>query len=153
MAGILFNVNSGEIALSTTPLTVLQIKAPSNQRVLLRRLAFTGKMAAGGTDTPVKVRFTRSTSNFGTAGSSVTPAKQNTSDSETVQTTAGKNFSVEPTTPADALMWWEVQPQSGIIENFPPNAPVVIPGGSSLNIEATAGAGTPTVNFQVTCEE
>ena len=147
-----FNVNSGEITLAaSTAKTCLQVKAPTNQRVLIRKLRIMGKMAAGGTDTPVKVRMTRSTANFGT-GSSVTPTKCNPSDTETIQSTAFGTFTVEPTTPTDGGLWWEVQPQSGIIEFYPDKEPIIIPGGQSVQFEATSAA-TPTLNFQAECEE
>jgi hypothetical protein len=67
MAGVLWHVNSGECSLvAATPKSLLQIIAPTKQRVIIRALRFFGKQPAGGTDTPVKIRLTRSTANFGT---------------------------------------------------------------------------------------
>lgn len=152
MAGVLANATSGEVALvAATPKTVLQIKAAANQRVLLKALRITGKAAAGGTDTPVKVRLTRSTANFGT-GTAVTPNKNDPTDDETLQTTVAKDFSVEPTTPTDAGVWWEVQPQSGVIEFLPPGMEIKIPGGQALNVEMTS-TGTPTLAVSALYEE
>lgn len=153
MAGVLFNVNSGDIALvAATAKTVLQIKAAANQRVLIRHLRFMGKQPAGGTDTPVKIRMTRSTANFGTATGAATVCKNNQSDGETLQTSTGQNFTVEPTTPTDGGIEWLVQPQSGVIEFLPPDRPIVCKGGEAVNFECTSPA-TPTLNLQVTCEE
>lgn len=155
MAGLLFNVNSGEIALvASTAKTCLQIKAPANQRVLVRALRLMGKQAAGGVDLPVKVRVTRSTANFGTATGAATVGKNNPSDSETIQTTTGQNFTVEPTAPADAGIAWEIQPESGVIEFLPAGMFIVIPGGAAVNFECTSGSlMTPTMNLCATCEE
>lgn len=152
MAGIIAHVSSGEVALvAATAKTVLQIKAAANQRALLRSLRITGKQAAGGTDTPLFCRLTRSTANFGT-GTPVTPAKNDPTDDETIQTSAARNFSSEPTSPTDALIAWEIQPQSGIIEFLPPGLEIKIPGGQSLNIEMTS-SGTPTVLVSAAFEE
>ncbi len=152
MAGIVAHVNSGEVALvANTAKTILQIKAPANQRVLVKSIRLFGKAAAGGTGVPVKVRLTRSTANFGTF-SAATPGKNDTSDSETLQATAGSNATVEPTTPTDTGLLYEVPDQSGIIEFLPPGMEIRIPGGAALNIEATS-TGTPTVAAQVTYEE
>ena len=153
MAGLKIVGTTGEVTYSTTPETGLQIKAPTNQRVVIKSIRALGKQAAGGTDTPVKIRGTRSTSNFGTAGSSVTPGKLNPSNGETIQSTWGAAFSVEPTSPTDSGMWWEVQPQTGIIEFLPPGQEIEIPGGQAFNFEVTAGAGTPKLTLTVTAEE
>lgn len=152
MAGLLCNVTSGEVALvAATAKTVLQIKAAANQRVLLRSLKIMGKAAAGGTDTPVKVRFTRSTANFGTL-TAATPNKANPSNAETIQTTCGSNATVEPTTPTDGGVMYEISPQSGVIEFYPPGLELHVPGGNALNIECTSAA-TPTLTITATFEE
>lgn len=152
MAGLGFNANSGEVTLAAgVAKTVLQVKAPANQRVLIRSLRLMGKQPAGGTDTPAKVRLTRSVANFGT-GSGVTLAKTNPTNTETLQSSAFSNFTVEPTAPTDGGEWWEVQPQSGVIEYLPRDGPIEIPGGQSAQFEATSVA-TPTLNFQAKCEE
>ncbi|AMV23425.1 hypothetical protein VT84_03380 [Gemmata sp. SH-PL17] len=152
MAGLVLHVNSGEVALAASAAkTVLQIKAPANQRVLVKSLRLFGKAAAGGTGVPVKVRATRSTANFGTL-SGATSGKNDSSDSETIQTTCGANATVEPTTPTDTGLLWEVPDQSGVIEFLPPGMEIRIPGGTALNIECTS-TGTPTVAVQATYEE
>lgn len=153
MAALTFHVNSGEVALAAaTAKTVLQIKAPANQRVVVKGLRIFGKQAAGGSDPVVKVRMTRSTANFGT-GTSATPGKNDPSDSETIQSTAASNFTVEPTSPTDSGLWWEFQPQLGIEEFLPLDMVIKIPGGQSVNFEMTTPSGTPTVMMTATCEE
>jgi hypothetical protein len=152
MAGLLLNVNSAECVLvASTAKTLLQLKAPANQRLKLRGLKILGKQAAGGTDAVVKVRMTRSTANFGT-GTAATPGKANPSNGETVQSTAAGNFTVEPTSPTDGGLWWEVQPQSGVIEFLPPGLEVEVPGGQSIQFEATS-TGTPTLIVTALYEE
>jgi hypothetical protein len=152
MAGVLAHVTSGEVALvANTAKSCLQILAANNQRVLIRALRFTGKQPAGGTDTPVKIRMTRSTANFGTF-TSATPHKNDPNDGETIQTTCGSNASVEPTSPTDGGIWWELQPQSGIIEFLPPDSLIKVPGGQSVQFEATSVA-TPTITLTATFEE
>jgi hypothetical protein len=154
MAGVIAHVNSGECTLvASTAKSLLQIKAATNQRVLIRGLKIMGKQPAGGTDTPVKIRLTRSTANFGTF-TSATPSKNDPSDGETLQTTCGSNATVEPTSPTDGGLWWEVQPQSGIIEFEPPDLVIKVPGGQSVQFEATSAASnTPVVLVTATFEE
>jgi hypothetical protein len=152
MAGVLAHVNSGECTLvASTAKSLLQIKAATNQRVLIRGLRLLGKQPAGGTDTPVKIRMTRSTANFGTF-TGATPAKNDPTDSETLQTTCGSNASVEPTSPTDGGLWWEVQPQSGIEELLPPDLVIKVPGGQSVQFEATS-TGVPVLLITATFEE
>jgi hypothetical protein len=152
MAGVLWHVNSGECSLvAATAKTIIQVKAPTNQRLILRALRFFGKQAAGGTDTPCKIRLTRSTANFGT-GSAATAAKNDPNDGETLQAVCAANFTVEPTTPADGGLWWELQPQTGIIEPLAPGQEIKIPGAAAANFEFTSPA-TPSVMTEVTGEE
>jgi hypothetical protein len=152
MAGVLFHVNSGEVALvASAAKSCLQVKAAANQRVLVKGLRIMGKQPAGGTDAVVKVRMTRSTANFGTF-SAATPNKANPSNGETIQTTCGSNASAEPTSPTDGGILWEIQPQSGVIEFYAPGLEIHVPGGQSVQFEATS-TGTPTLTITATCEE
>jgi len=146
-------VNSTEAALvANTAKTMLQIKAATNVRVVLKDLILTDKSAAGGTGATSKVRLTRSTANFGTAGSSPAGTKTNPSNGETINTAFGANFSVEPTSPTDTGLWFEL-PSGGSINliDLPENY-CQIPGGQSLNIELT-NTGTPTVMVSARIEE
>lgn len=153
MAGMLIHGNSDEVTLvAAIPKSVLQIKAPANQRLLIKQLRFFGKSPAGGTDSVVKVRMTRNSANFGTF-SAVTPNKNDPTDSETIQSTWGKNASAEPTSPTDSGLWWEVQPQSGIEEFLPIDQPIKIPGGQSAQFECTSPSGTPIMMLVASVEE
>ena len=154
MAGVIFTVATGptgNLTASNTQ-TLLQVKAPTNQRVLLREVRITGSQPIGGTDTPVLFKLTRSTASFGT-GTSVTPQKNNPSDSETIQSTSAKMFSGEPTS-TDTFFPWSINPESGLVELFPDNRPIVIPGGQSVQLVAITPSGsTPNLNVQFRCEE
>jgi hypothetical protein len=152
MAGVLAHVNSGECSLvANAPKSILQIKAPTNQRLIVRSIRIFGKQPAGGTDTPVKIRLTRSTANFGTF-TGATAQKNDPNDAETLQATCGANASAEPISPTDGGLWWELQPQTGIIEPLAPGQEIKIPGGQSAQFEFTS-PGTPTVIIEVTYEE
>lgn len=153
MAGNNCFPNSGECTLAAnTAKTLLQIKAPTNQRLTLKTLRLLGKMPAGGTDPVVKIRLTRSTANFGTATGTMTPGKQNPSNGETLQGTYSQNFTTEPTSPSDSGLWLEVQPQAGIIEPLSIDQWIDIPGGQAVNVEATS-SGTPVLLVSATVEE
>lgn len=152
MAGQYCHVTSGEVALvAATPKSVLQIKAAANQRDLVKALRFMGKQPAGGTDTPIKIRMTRSSANFGTF-TAATPAKNNPSNGETVQTSAGSNATVEPTSPTDGGYWIELPPQIYFAEGFSLDTFMEIPGGQSIQFEATS-PGTPTLTITASFEE
>lgn len=152
MAGILAFASSGEVALvAATPKSVLQIKAPANQRIIIRSVRFLGKQPAGGSDTPIKVKMTRNSANFGTF-TAMTPGKQNPSNGETLQGTYGQNASAEPTSPTDSGLWWEVQPQAGVEELLPIDQWIEVPGGQSVQFECTSVA-TPTILIVATVEE
>lgn len=152
MAGVIVNTNSGEVTLAgSTPKSILQIKAPANQRLVVKSLRFTGQQPAGGTDTPIKIRMTRSTSNFGTFSSAVA-AKNNPGDAETVQGTYNANATIEPTSPSDSGLCWNVPPQSGIIEFLVPDLFIPVPGGQSVQFEATA-AGSAVMLLTAQVEE
>lgn len=139
MAGIRGSITTAEVALAaSTKKTVLQLTAPANQRLILKRwgIFFDGvdPLAA-----PVEVELLFQT----TAGtlSSLTPVKL-TPGSETVQATAGYNATAEPTA-GDLVEAAEVHPQSGYEVIMPLGEEIIIPGGSRIGITALAGA---TVN-------
>ena len=136
MAGIIASVVTGgtEIALvGATAKTVLQLTAPANQRLKILGFGvfFDGIVA---TAEPVEIRVLRQTT-AGTA-TSVTP-RMISAGSETLQATANKNASAEPTA-GDELDVLQVHPQSGYEVMFPPGQELIIPGGGRIGIEVTA---------------
>ena len=154
MAGLRCKASSGAASalVSATAKTILQLKAPTNQRLVVTGFILYGAQAAGGTDAAVKVRMTRSTANFGT-GTGVTPKAINPSDGETPQATVSSLFSAEPTSPTDASDYRYFNPESGLEVYFPWNAYLEVPGGQSIQWEFTSVSGTPSVGVTVLYEE
>jgi hypothetical protein len=149
MAGVRFTINSGEISTgSPGPTTLLQLVAAANQRVLVDEISVSFKGVAP-TDAPIVVRVLRQT----TAGtmSAVTPAKVNSGDDETLQSTAQKNASAEPTA-SDVIFEWLVHPQSGYTWRAPFSRELIVKGGSKLGIDVQAGTAVNAVASMV-CEE
>jgi len=134
MAGLICIAQTQEVSLlGATPKTVIQISAPANQRLKVKRwgIFFDG---VNGSAEPVQVRLLRQT----TAGtmSTMTPVKQ-VAGNETVQTTAQYNATAEPTA-GDVIDVAEVHPQSGYEVIIPFDMPIEIPGGERIGIECTA---------------
>lgn len=148
MAGIVCIAQTSEVSLSAaTAKTVIQVVAASNHKVKVLRwgVFFDGTSA---TAEPVQVRLLRQS----TAGtmSSLTPTKQ-TTDSETVQTTAQHTATAEPTA-GDVLDICEVHPQSGYEVVLTPDNYIWVAGGGRIGIECTAPA-TVNVRAKIVFEE
>lgn len=142
MAGVYFTCQPGEITTGTAAKTLLQIIAPTNQRLLLEHIWIDFKGIVG-TDAPILVDILIQT----TAGTmiSLTPQKWNANDDETLQVTAQHTATAEPTAGA-VKMSREVHPQAGFDWGYPGNPrPLVIPGGTRLGIRVTAGVTTSAV--------
>jgi len=128
----------GEVALAAaTVKTILQILAPTNQRVALRgfSVSFDGVSA---TAEPVQVELVKQT----TAGTmtAATPVPEGVGlGSEAIQTVAQKNASAEPTT-TDVLRRYEVHPQSGREVRFGIEDEIVLAGAARVGIRCTAPA-------------
>lgn len=152
MAGNRFTANSGSVATSTTPKSVIQVKAAANVAVLVHKLTLVGNAAFGGTDSPADVRLTRVASGgaFGTWTGSITLAKDDPARAETLQATASYNATGEPTSTATGKAV-KVNPETGYSRVFDP--PLIIPGGASLQVEITAAAVTPSFQTELECEE
>jgi hypothetical protein len=136
MSGVRFAVTTeGEVALvAATAKTVMQIIAAANHRIHIDLLKVTLKGIVP-TDTPVLVEILRQT----TAGTvtALTPKKVNDADNETLQVTASKNASAEPT-PSDVIDEFLIHPQGGYAEVKPFNKPIPIIGGGRIGIRITA---------------
>lgn len=117
--------------------TVLQLVAPTNQRVKLLSFGvfFDGTSVSAE---PVQVDLQRQS----TAGTSAanTPVKVDDSLAETLLTTARDAFTVEPAG-TDVLWVGEVHPQASYVEIFPLGQEFIIGGGDRLGIRCTAPAG------------
>ena len=138
MAGLRVTAeNSAAVALSAaTVKTILQLNAPANQRLKLQRVGvfFDGSST---TAVPVLVRLIVAT----TAGTNtaLTLNKKVSSDSETIQTTAGENASAEPTK-TTLLDQWLVHPQQGLDLTYAFGQEHVIVGGGRVALDVTAPA-------------
>lgn len=142
MAGCRLSVSSGEQSLSAaTAKTCLQVVAAANHRVRVAGIGISFKGTVV-TDTPVKCRLVRQT----TAGtmSSATVVKKDENMAETIQTTAQKTATAEPTI-TDELEMWEIHPQTGMRWYYPMGDEVYIKGGNRLGVELTAAQAQTAV--------
>jgi hypothetical protein len=139
MADLFCIAQTAEVALSAASAkTVVSIKAPANHRLKVLRwgIFFDGISSVAE---PVQVRLLRQSTD-GTS-TSATIVKIGT-DSETIQSTGGYNFTAEPTA-GDVLDVAEVHPQAGYEVIFPTGQEIKVAGGGRIGIECTAPA---TVN-------
>jgi hypothetical protein len=151
MSGVAFNAVIEDLSLAaSTDKTALQLLAASNHRVLVRKISIAGKSNTAG-DTPVHFQILTQTS-AGTA-SALTLQKVNAGDDETLQTTAQKTFSAEPTDSGAVKKSINVHPQSRAEIVFPPGRELVIQGGARLGIKTISPAQTSVFTFDVECEE
>ncbi len=138
----------GVIALvAATVKTVLQVVAPTNQRGAFKGfgLYFDG---SSGAAVPVLVELLRQTS-AGTM-SAATPVKDGVG-TETIQFTAQKNATVEPSA-GDILRRYHFHPTSGYERSFAEDEEILIPGGTRLALRCTAPAAV-NVTGSLTVEE
>ena len=150
MAGVAFTIQSAASnATTTSTKTLAQVVAATNQRVKVKEISISFQ-GTNVTAAPIEVDILRQT----TAGtmSANTPSKVNSSDSETLQTTAQENATAEPT--AGAVLYTEfVHPQTGFLWQAPFGGEFIVPGGTRLGVRVvTPGA---SVNFacRMVCEE
>jgi hypothetical protein len=146
MAALLLVANSGSQALAAaTAETVLQLVAPTNQRLRIQGFSIT---VAGTSPVDLTVRVVRQTT-AGTSGTAVTPIKLEPGAAETIQTTAATNFSAEPTS-TDVLEFKRLQ---GSFEKlYPLGQELIIAGGGRIGIECTCTA-IATVAAEIRFEE
>ena len=141
MAGVAFAAVTGEISTGTAIKTLLQIVAPTNQRIKLREISVSFK-GTSNTASPIIVSLTRQT----TAGtmSSLTPVKVNEADNETLQVTAQHTATAEPTS-SDVIMSEEVHPQTGYTWQAPFGGEMVVIGGGRVGVRVTAAADVSAI--------
>jgi hypothetical protein len=136
MAGVKAVAQTAEIATGTAKKTLLQLVAASNHRALVKEISVSFK-GTSNTAAPILVQVLRQT-DAGTM-TSLTPAKLNTADDETLQTTAQHTATAEPTGTSE-VMGEEVHPQGGYTWQAPFGGEIVVPGGGRIGIAVTAGA-------------
>ena len=134
MSALDLMANSGsQVLAATTAETILQLTAATNHRIRIK--AFSVTLAGTGAQ-DLTIRVLRQTS-AGTSGTTVTPVKIDPSASETIQTSAATNFSVEPTA-GDVIQYKRLQ--GGYEKIFPLGQEIIVPGGGRIGIEVTSGA-------------
>ena len=127
----------GELALAAaTAKTILQLVAPANIHLAVRgfSVSFDGVSA---TAEPVQVDLVTQTA-AGTM-TAATPVKERIGGAGTIQATAQKNASAEPTT-TDILRRYNIHPQTGREIRFGLDDEFVIEGGARLGLRCTAPA-------------
>jgi len=150
MAGLAFYAeNTAAVALAAaTEKTALAVNAPTNQRVKLLALGmfFDG---ASTTAVPVRVKLIY-TSTAGTS-TALTLNKKMTSDPETIQSTAGENYTAEGTN-GGIIDEWLIHPQMGLDKTYAFGQERLIIGGGRAAIKCTAPA-VVNVLAKLDCEE
>lgn len=151
MAGVSFSAQSAAVALAAaTKKTVLQITAPTNQRVKVKEwsVSFDG---VSNTAIPVLVEIARQ-STAGTGGDALTLVKTNAGDDETLQTTGQTDVDTGNPTETSVLVAEKVHPQGGMTWQAPFGEEIIVKGGERLGIAVTAPA-TVNVVARFRCEE
>jgi hypothetical protein len=150
MAGLRVTAeNSAAVALVGAAVkTVIQLNAPAQQRIKIQRIGlfFDG---ASTTAVPVVCRLIIAT----TAGTNtaLTLNKIVSSDTETIQTTAGENASAEPTK-TTLLDQWLIHPQMGLDLTYAFGQEKVIVGGGRVALDCNAPANV-NVRAKIDFEE
>jgi hypothetical protein len=135
MAGVRARAVTGAVSLSAgVAKTVLQLRAPANQRLLVNEIqvAFTG---VDPTDAPVLVEYGYCSAD-GTF-TSLTPVKFNRADNETLQATAHHTATVEPTT-VTPIAGTLVHPQAGLRLLLSKENALPVVGGEGFCVRLTA---------------
>ncbi len=150
MARLKFTAHSdGEVALvAATAKTVLQLLAPTNQRIAIRGYAVSFDGIAGNAEPVIVEVLRQTTAGTMTAGVKV---KDDSFGSETIQTTVTKNATAEPTA-SDVIRQDNIHPQTGVEFRFAPDEELVVAGAGRLAIRCTAPAAV-NVLARFICEE
>lgn len=137
MSGTIAVAHANEIALAaSTTLTLLQVTAPTNQRIKIKRygVSFDGIVS---TDNPIQVKVYKQTGSW--TGTANTPNRVSPG-AETIQTSAKDTMTAEGTQGSlcDQI---EVHPQSGsYIRDLGFGDEVVLSGGEMFGITVTSDA-------------
>ena len=137
MAAFLGIAQTSEVALAAaTAKTVVQLTAPSNQRV---KILGWGVYFDGTSTTAEPAQVTLSRQSTAGTMTSLTPVPLDDSLAETLQTTAQHTATVEPTTGA-AIDMAEVHPQGGYEVIYPQGQERLVGGGDRVGLVCTAPA-------------
>lgn len=156
MAALKAKASKAGLTTGTAQITLLQIKAASNQRVRIQEIGV-GFHGIVNTNAPITVELLFQSS----AGTMTTLAAGYTSSGgvaaldqdvvETIQTTAQHTATAEPTYVTSAAGPWAIHPQTGIVYPIKVDD-VVLKGGGYVGIVVTAGVST-TCDVYIKFEE
>jgi hypothetical protein len=132
MAGVAFKASTGSRAFSTATKTMLQIIAAANHRV---DPLYFDVSCNGGLSTADTVLFEVLTQTDAGTGTSMTLQKYRSTDDETIQTTALRTHSAEPT-PGNTLGSAFIHPYNGKARL----GPFIVPGGTRVGIRVNTPA-------------
>lgn len=155
-AALQFGVPFETVSTSSTPKTVAGAQCPAQQavKVIGFNIGFDGTSSTQGPAIVEMCQSTYATNGPGTNSTSVTPAKYDSGRPETIQTTAAKNWTSEPTvlTVVEAFLI-PVYMGSGIIY-VPLTSPFVCKGGGGVAMRITLpSAVTANATGTIKCEE
>lgn len=134
-----------------TAKTVLNLISASSKAFKVTEIgvAFIG---GSGSAKPVLVELCASTQGgAGSGSSSVTPKVTDSGNSTTVDTTAAKGYTSEPTT-LTVIRSWRVYPQVGLVWQVPVGREPAANNGNALAIRVTFESGETTTNIDAYAE-
>lgn len=150
MAGVGFQLTTARIATGTggAAKTLLQVVAPANQRVKVKRVVFTFR-GVDATQPPIKVDLLTQT----TAGtmSALTPTKDPPDADETIQTTAQHTATAEPT--AGTVRRTRLVSPVAAYEFFFGEKGLLVLGGTRLGFRVTNDGTDCDCVVDADCEE
>lgn len=132
-------------AAAGTAKTVLNVISAANRRVKVTEFGI-GFIGASGSAKPVLVELCTSTqATAGSGSSTVTPAPVDPGDAATVQATANKGFTSEPTV-YTVVRTYRVHPQAGLIYPFPLGRELTTDIAKAIAVRVTFETGETTTN-------
>jgi len=153
MAGFRLIARPGLIQSGTALKTLVQLLAPTNQKVRIHQFGV-GFKGIVSTDVPVLIQLARQTTagTPGGTGGALTLVKHNSLDTETARTTAQKarpdatGWTGEPTL-GDIIWEFPVHPQSGVIYGPEPDWKYTMKADERIGLIITAAADVAAHSF------
>ena len=147
MAGLMFNAEVN-VTPSHNPETLIQLVPAANQRVIIHSIALFGQ---GNTPASANDRFYLAIQTTAGTASALTLNKMDPNYAETLQTTAQKTFTAEPTTGANI---WQgaLHEQGSLIMTFAPEHRILVTGNTKMGL-ICAMTGYFAVDVYMVCEE
>lgn len=156
MAMLSFGVSGKTIAATSTLTTDLGVQTPAQQAVSLDEVdvGFDGTNSANGPGIIDIGSCTFATNPPGTNSTSVTPAKSDSGRPETIQSTAGKTWSTQPTVITIWKSFLVPTYMGSALAPLPLMKPAVAKGGNGLVLSSTLpSAVTANLTGTLLCTE